>query len=67
MRSLDTEEADNVEDKTRLIEVHRCPNCLLQFPNLDHFRKHKCKHVKKALKKKKADKAEKKQIQKVKL
>ncbi|XP_030745185.1 uncharacterized protein LOC115874228 [Sitophilus oryzae] len=54
VRKISEEEASETADLSSIIEVHCCSNCKLQFPNLNHFLKHKCnnaKHIKKSNKK----------------
>ncbi|KAL1487846.1 hypothetical protein ABEB36_015496 [Hypothenemus hampei] len=44
-RNLTDQEIANIEDKKRIMEVFICPNCSLQFPNIAHFKKHKCSNL----------------------
>ncbi|XP_060522545.1 zinc finger protein 25-like isoform X2 [Cylas formicarius] len=42
LTKLTEEQVANIEDKSKIIEIHCCPVCSLQFPNLGHYHKHKC-------------------------
>ncbi|KAJ8916123.1 hypothetical protein NQ315_004490 [Exocentrus adspersus] len=42
IRRISEEDAETVEDKDTIIQIHQCPKCFLQFPNLDHYHKHLC-------------------------
>ncbi|XP_066153473.1 zinc finger protein 723-like isoform X1 [Euwallacea fornicatus] len=42
VRSVTDEEAAEIEDKSRIIYIHKCPECDLQFPSIQHFEKHQC-------------------------
>lgn len=42
IRKITEEEAEEIEDKETIIQIHQCPRCYLQFPNLDHYKKHQC-------------------------
>ncbi|KAF7274024.1 hypothetical protein GWI33_013290, partial [Rhynchophorus ferrugineus] len=46
VRKLAEGEEAQLDEKISIIEVHSCPNCTLQFPNLNHFLKHKCSNAK---------------------
>ncbi|KAJ8953950.1 hypothetical protein NQ318_019193 [Aromia moschata] len=42
IRKISEDEAENILDKDAIIQIHQCPKCYLQFPNLDHYNKHFC-------------------------
>ncbi|KAJ8926511.1 hypothetical protein NQ314_021113 [Rhamnusium bicolor] len=42
IRKITEDEAELIEDKDSIIQIHQCPKCFLQFPNLNHYKKHLC-------------------------
>ncbi|KAJ8975299.1 hypothetical protein NQ317_011640 [Molorchus minor] len=42
IHKITEEEAKLIDDKDAIIQIHQCPTCYLQFPNIDHYNKHIC-------------------------
>lgn len=40
------EEDKHTENDSTYITIHQCPSCYLQFPELDHYKKHTCNPIK---------------------